>query len=150
MARGCSCGFAPSRWSGDATEFRPSQLRLYPLSQDCPSLNSRPWEPDPASHGPCPSSGCQTAIVSSSLPPTTDSSANPAWYYNLKANPRCSASVRGQRQAMNAYEAEGEERERLWELDVAVYPPRNHYAQRAGSRRIPVMVLQPVAESDTR
>jgi hypothetical protein len=24
-----------------------------------------------------------------------------------------------------------------------VYPPRNRYAQRAGSRRIPVMVLQP-------
>jgi hypothetical protein len=24
-----------------------------------------------------------------------------------------------------------------------VYPPRNHYAQRAGNRRIPVMVLRP-------
>jgi hypothetical protein len=44
---------------------------------------------------------------------------------------------------MEASEAEGEERQRLWELDVSVYPPRNHYAQRAGNRRIPVMVLQP-------
>jgi deazaflavin-dependent oxidoreductase (nitroreductase family) len=70
---------------------------------------------------------------------------NPAWYYNLKANPRCSAVVRGQRYEMEAYEAEGEERQRLWELDVSVYPPRNHYAQRAGNRRIPVMVLQPAA-----
>jgi hypothetical protein len=26
---------------------------------------------------------------------------------------------------------------------VSVYPPRNHYAQRAGNRRIPVMVLHP-------
>jgi deazaflavin-dependent oxidoreductase (nitroreductase family) len=68
---------------------------------------------------------------------------NPAWYYNLKANPRCSTAFRGQRYEMEAYEAEGEERQRLWELDVSVYPPRNHYAQRAGHRRIPVMVLQP-------
>ena len=71
---------------------------------------------------------------------------NPAWYYNLKANPRCSVALRGQRHEMDAYEAEGEERQRLWELDVAVYPPRNHYAQRAGNRRIPVMVLRPVGE----
>jgi deazaflavin-dependent oxidoreductase (nitroreductase family) len=68
---------------------------------------------------------------------------NPAWYYNLKANPRCSTAFRGKRHDMEAYEAEGEERQRLWELDVSVYPPRNHYAQRAGNRRIPVMVLQP-------
>jgi deazaflavin-dependent oxidoreductase (nitroreductase family) len=67
---------------------------------------------------------------------------NPAWYYNLKANPRCSATYRGQHHEMEAYEAEGDERQRLWELDVSVYPPRNHYAQRAGNRRIPVMVLQ--------
>ena len=51
--------------------------------------------------------------------------------------------LRGQRHEMEAYEAEGEERQRLWELDLSVYPPRNHYAQRAGNRRIPVMVLQP-------
>src|ERR1700728_703105 len=69
---------------------------------------------------------------------------NPAWYYNLKANPRCRTTFRGQRQEMDAYEAAGDERERLWDLDVSVYPPRNHYAQRAAHRRIPVMVLQPV------
>ena len=70
---------------------------------------------------------------------------NPAWYHNLKANPRCSTAFRGQRHEMEAYEAEGEERKRLWELDLSVYPPRNHYAQRAGNRRIPVMVLQPAS-----
>ena len=51
---------------------------------------------------------------------------------------------------MEAYEAEGEERERLWELDVAVYPPRNLYARRAAGRRIPVMVLQPTASIEGR
>jgi deazaflavin-dependent oxidoreductase (nitroreductase family) len=70
---------------------------------------------------------------------------NPAWYYNLKAMPRCNVVYRGQRHQMEASEAEGEERQRLWDLDVAVYPPRAHYAQRAGTRRIPVMVLRPVA-----
>ena len=75
---------------------------------------------------------------------------NPAWYYNLKANPRCTVALRGQRHEMDASEAEGEERQRLWELDVAVYPPRNHYAQRAGNRRIPVMVLRPVADVGLR
>ncbi len=68
---------------------------------------------------------------------------NLAWYYNLKANPPCSTTFRGRRHEMEAYEAEGEERQRLWVLDVSVYPPRNHYAQRAGNRRIPVMVLPP-------
>lgn len=68
---------------------------------------------------------------------------NPGWYYNLKATPRCSVVFRGRRYEMEAYESDGEERERLWELDVSVYPPRNQYARRAGSRRIPVMVLQP-------
>jgi deazaflavin-dependent oxidoreductase (nitroreductase family) len=67
---------------------------------------------------------------------------NPGWYYNLKANPRCSVVFRGQQYEMDAYEAEGEERERLWDLDVSVYPPRNDYARRAVGRRIPVMVLQ--------
>jgi deazaflavin-dependent oxidoreductase (nitroreductase family) len=68
---------------------------------------------------------------------------NPGWYHNLKANPQCSVVFRGQRYEMEAYEADGDERERLWELDVSVYPPRNHYARRAGDRRIPVMVLRP-------
>jgi deazaflavin-dependent oxidoreductase (nitroreductase family) len=74
---------------------------------------------------------------------------NPGWYYNLKANPRCSATYRGQRHEMEAYEAEGDERQRLWELDLSVYPPRSRYAQRAGNRRIPVMVLRPAAPTAT-
>jgi hypothetical protein len=54
---------------------------------------------------------------------------------------RCNAV----RYEMEAYEAEGEERERLWDLDLSVYPARNHYAERAAGRRIPVMVLRPAA-----
>jgi deazaflavin-dependent oxidoreductase (nitroreductase family) len=68
---------------------------------------------------------------------------NPGWYFNLVAHPECSVRFRGERVEMKAYEADGEERERLWELDLTVYPARANYA-RATSRRIPVMVLAPV------
>lgn len=64
---------------------------------------------------------------------------NPGWYYNLKTNSRCSVVFRGRRYEMEAYEADGEERERLWELDVSVYPPRNQYARRAGSSCVPAI-----------
>lgn len=69
---------------------------------------------------------------------------HPGWYHNLLANPRCSVVFRGERTDMTAYEAEGDERDRLWQLDQAVYPARTHYLARAGTRRIPVMVLQPL------
>lgn len=68
---------------------------------------------------------------------------NPAWYHNLVAHPDCTVAFRGRTIAMTAYEAEGEERERLLALDLSVYPPRKHYQERAGDRRIPVMVLVP-------
>lgn len=70
---------------------------------------------------------------------------NPGWYHNLIAHPRCTVVFRGQSHEMEAYEADGRERERLWELDVSVYPARNKYARRTGGRRIPVMVLQPAS-----
>ena len=70
---------------------------------------------------------------------------HPGWYHNLRAHPDCTVRFRGQEQAMRAYEAEGEERERLWQLDATVYPPRAKYAARAPGRRIPVMVLEPTS-----
>ena len=72
---------------------------------------------------------------------------HPGWYHNLLANPRCSVVLRGQRLDMTAYEAEGEERTRMWQLDQSVYPAREQYLARAGDRRIPVMVLQQVDAS---
>ena len=68
---------------------------------------------------------------------------HPAWYHNLRAHPECTVRFRGEQRAMRAYEAEGEERERLWALDLTVYPARAAYARRAAGRRIPVMVLEP-------
>jgi len=72
---------------------------------------------------------------------------HPAWYHNLRAHPDCTVRLRGEERRMRAYEAEGEERDRLWQLDLTVYPTRARYAEWAPGRRIPVMVLEPAASS---
>jgi deazaflavin-dependent oxidoreductase (nitroreductase family) len=72
------------------------------------------------------------------------SERSPGWYFNLKAHPRCTVVIGGVRHEMEAFEAEGQERERLWALDSSFYPARRRYADWAGGRRIPVMVLQPI------
>src|SRR6185312_1282309 len=55
------------------------------------------------------------------------STRHPAWYHYL------------------AREAEGSERERLWEIAADLYAGYDVYQGRAGGRRIPVMVLSPVS-----
>jgi hypothetical protein len=44
---------------------------------------------------------------------------------------------------VRARDAEGEERDRLWELMVSAYPAYDSY-QKKTTRRIPVVVLEPV------
>jgi deazaflavin-dependent oxidoreductase (nitroreductase family) len=67
---------------------------------------------------------------------------NPAWYYNLKANPACDVTINGVSRKYTARETEGEERERCWKLAVAHYAGYEKYKQRAAHRRIPVMLLE--------
>ena len=69
---------------------------------------------------------------------------HPGWYHNLRANPRASIRAGGVSRDVLAYEAQGEERERLWRRDLEVYPGRVGYERRASNRRIPVMVLMPL------
>jgi deazaflavin-dependent oxidoreductase (nitroreductase family) len=69
----------------------------------------------------------------------------PAWYYNLKANPDVRLEVKGRAAPYRAEEAEGPERDRLFERAKQVYPGYTEYERRtAGVRRIPVMRLSPV------
>ncbi len=68
---------------------------------------------------------------------------NPAWYHNLVAHPDVEIEVDGKRRPVHAREAEGAERDELWRLANDVYNGYDVYAERAGSRRIPVMVLEP-------
>lgn len=69
---------------------------------------------------------------------------NPAWFYNLRKNPECTVVVSGGApRQMYAYEAEGDERDRLWRRGLEIYPGWAGYEKRATDRRIPVMVLAP-------
>ena len=69
---------------------------------------------------------------------------NPAWLYNLRANPETTVQIRGAHRRVRAREAAGEERERLWKRAVELYPSYAQY-QRRTERQIPVVVLDPVA-----
>jgi len=69
---------------------------------------------------------------------------HPAWYHNLKANPEIQVwAPKGRSGRYRAREAEGEERERLWQLACETYPGYDTYQDRTGGRRIPVIVLEP-------
>lgn len=70
---------------------------------------------------------------------------HPAWYHNLMANPETTANWYGDVRQVRAREAEGAERERLWAQMVETYPTYEAY-QRRTDRRIPVIVLEPVAK----
>jgi deazaflavin-dependent oxidoreductase (nitroreductase family) len=73
------------------------------------------------------------------------STRHPAWYHNLSANPDVDVIAPGGRSGRYvAHEADGPERERLWEIAADLYAGYDVYQGRAGERRIPVMVLSPV------
>jgi deazaflavin-dependent oxidoreductase (nitroreductase family) len=67
---------------------------------------------------------------------------NPAWYHNLIAHPAATIEVGAETIDVDASEAQGEERERLFRTQVERIPQFGEYEQRAG-RVIPVMLLTP-------
>ena len=69
----------------------------------------------------------------------------PGWYYNLKANPGCSGLLDGIIYDYVAHEADATEYAIYWQLALDVYVGFSQYAKRAGNRRIPIMVLEPMA-----
>ncbi|HID51812.1 MAG TPA: nitroreductase family deazaflavin-dependent oxidoreductase [Anaerolineae bacterium] len=66
---------------------------------------------------------------------------NPAWYYNLKANPEAMVRLNGQNTIYTAKEVTGKEKERCWTRATDVYPGYNAYQKRSDDRTIPVMLL---------
>ncbi len=64
----------------------------------------------------------------------------PAWYFNLLAEPTVELQVEADKFSAMAHIAEGAERARLWEMMVDVYPMYTEY-QRKTAREIPVIVL---------
>ena len=70
------------------------------------------------------------------------STSNPDWYHNLKANPQVAIEVGTDTVPVTVTEAEGAEREAIWEAQKADVADFAAYEETAGSRQIPVMVLR--------
>jgi len=69
---------------------------------------------------------------------------NPDWFHNLVAHPEVSIEVGSERLDVTARVASDEERERIWSAQKAAFPNFAEYeVKAAGSRKIPVVVLDP-------
>ena len=70
---------------------------------------------------------------------------NPLWYHNLKADPNVEIRDRNNVYKMRVREVtDSAERERLWKIAVAAYPPYRDYQEKT-DRVIPIFVAEPVA-----
>jgi deazaflavin-dependent oxidoreductase (nitroreductase family) len=70
---------------------------------------------------------------------------NPAWYHNARAHPEVELLAPGGRTGRYvAREAEGAERDELWQHSLDTYAGYDTYQERT-DRRIPVVVLERVA-----
>ena len=69
---------------------------------------------------------------------------NPVWVYNLRANPEVTIRDHTEVSKMRVREvADAAERERVWQLCVAAFPPYEDYKNKT-SRAIPVFIAEPV------
>lgn len=68
--------------------------------------------------------------------------SHPAWLLNLQADPHASAILGDRRMSVTAAEAAGDDKRRLWERLVQMYPGYAGY-QRRTDREIPVVRLRP-------
>ena len=68
---------------------------------------------------------------------------HPAWYLNLRANPDATVEIGDREVQVEAGVADPEEKARLWEKMVEMYPTYDDY-QRKTEREIPLLVLRPV------
>jgi deazaflavin-dependent oxidoreductase (nitroreductase family) len=69
---------------------------------------------------------------------------NPAWYYNLRANPNATIVVDGVRREVVARELSGSDREREYQRGEEIFPAFTHYLHWATNRKIPVLRLEPL------
>ena len=70
-------------------------------------------------------------------------SAHPAWYLNLMANPEATVEIEDREVRIRAEEADSEEKSRLWQKMVEMYPAYDAYQEKT-EREIPLLVLRPV------
>jgi deazaflavin-dependent oxidoreductase (nitroreductase family) len=68
---------------------------------------------------------------------------HPAWYVNLMANPEATVEIEDREVQVEAEEADPEEKARLWQKMVEMYPAYDAYQEKT-EREIPLLVLRPV------
>jgi F420H(2)-dependent quinone reductase len=68
---------------------------------------------------------------------------HPAWYLNLRANPEATVEIGDREVRVEAEVADPEEKPRLWQKMVEMYPTYDDY-QRKTEREIPLLLLRPV------
>ncbi len=68
---------------------------------------------------------------------------HPAWYLNLKANSDATVEIGDREVRVRAEEVDSEEKVRLWQKMVQMYPTYDGY-QTKTKREIPLLVLRPV------
>ncbi len=85
--------------------------------------------------------GDRYVIVGSKAGAPTD----PAWAINIRRNPSCWLHINRKRVPVRGYEAQGEERERIWQRLVdggaQLYV---EYQEKAYPRILPVIILEPL------
>ena len=70
---------------------------------------------------------------------------HPAWYLNLKANPDATVEVGDREVRVRAEEVDSEEKVRLWQKMIEMYPTYDDYKTKT-EREIPLLVLRLVEE----
>jgi deazaflavin-dependent oxidoreductase (nitroreductase family) len=86
--------------------------------------------------------GLHVVVASKGGAPT-----HPAWFHNLKKHPIVTVEVEGETfKAKAKVVEEDEEYERLYAQHAAIMPGFNEYRQKT-SRKIPVIVLEPIDEA---
>ena len=69
---------------------------------------------------------------------------HPLWYHNLKADPNVEIRDKTEIYSMRVREVVDEaERQRLWDIAVAAYPPYQEYQDKT-ERVIPVFIAEPI------
>jgi deazaflavin-dependent oxidoreductase (nitroreductase family) len=68
---------------------------------------------------------------------------HPAWFLNLRDNPKVEVTIKGEKRPMVARVADAEDRARLWPLVTAKYKGYATYQTRT-EREIPLVLLEPV------
>ena len=70
---------------------------------------------------------------------------DPQWWKNLQKNPRATVRVGRNKFSATARLAEGEERDRLWQIGTGILPAWAEYQTRT-ERLLPVVVLTPTSD----